>query len=131
VLISCKPIVAGWNDTTRQIEAVMSTAKDYADAVIIGGLRLDSAIAAAIRASGHEVPLPIPDQWGGKELNPATREEFMCARSAICPTIPLYDHTSCAVSYVMHIKNYNSLRKRNRSSCSESCPVSQIARCDD
>lgn len=130
VILSFKPVVSSWNDSQDQIEEVMAVARDHANAIVFGGLRLDPSIASSIVARGRVVPIPMPASWGGKTMADGTRDRIELAHQQTCPHIPLYKHTSCAMSFLMEMKNYNSLRKRDRASCSHSCPVAQVARCE-
>lgn len=130
VIIQYKPIVKGWNDADHQIREVMTISSRYADAIILGGLRLDAAIGKAIVDGGRELPFPIPESWGEKILPPELKARIDDIHEEICPSTPVYDHTSCAVSLVMGIPNYNALRVTSPNSCSFTCPLHQIARCD-
>lgn len=130
-ILSYKPIVAGWNDSETRIREVMRIATDDADAIVVGGLRMDAAIANHITSQGVKVPIEVPGTWGGKAMTPETLSRIHAARDALCPDVPLFAHTSCAVSYVTGMKNYNSLRKRAIQECTPSCPVTQIRLCDD
>lgn len=131
LIISYKPIVPGWNDDEEQMREVMRAARDHgASAIIMGGLRLDEAIARAITDAGDELPFDVPDVWGEKALPLEVRERILRVHSEVSPLIPLYDHTSCAVSLVMEMTNYNALRLRDPEACSASCPARQLARCD-
>lgn len=129
VILSYKPVVKGWNDSEDQIGEVMSLAREFADAIIVGGLRVDNAIASAIRAAGREVPVEVPARWGEKALDVETYERIGSLRERIAPEVPLYNHTSCAVSLCMEIPNYNDLRRRDPDACTVSCPIAQIGRC--
>lgn len=130
VVLSYKPLVAGWNDGETQIREVMEIARDYVDAIVVGGLRLDEAIAKNIVAQDLDLPFAVPARWGDKAMTPAMLSRIHAAREAYCPNLPLFTHTSCAVSYITGTKNYNSLRKRAVQSCSSSCPATQISLCD-
>lgn len=130
VIVSYKPVVAGWNDERSKISDVMRLANDYAAAIIVGGLRLDTAIAAAIEKRGAALGIEIPLKWGGKELAPETLTKIDDVHREICPHVPLYRHTSCAVSLVMQMQNYNALRRRSPELCSKSCPAMQVRRCE-
>jgi hypothetical protein len=97
----------------------------------MGGLRLDEAIARSITEAGEPLPFDVPEVWGEKTLPRELRERILRVHDEVCPTVPLYDHTSCAVSLAMEITNYNALRRRDPTACSPSCPARQLLRCDD
>lgn len=124
-----KPLVRGWNDRPELIESVMKVAALHATAIVYGGLRLDDAIAASITASGREIPYEVEASWGTKEMPKELEELLTAIHRSICPDIPLYRHTSCAVSLTMVRANYNHLYLDPAANCSSTCPRDQVDRC--
>lgn len=129
VILMYKPIVQGWNDSTKTISKVFSTAGKYVDAIVFGGLRLDNQIAASIKKSGVSLPYPIPKKWGEKELPIETINKLYAIHNRVCPDVPIYRHTSCALSKILQISNYNMLYKVSRLDCT-TCPQDQYHICN-
>lgn len=127
-IVLFKPIVKGWNTEPEQLREVFEVARN-ADAIVYGGLRLDADIAAAIQRAGRSVPFDPANGWGTRVLAQETEETLLAAHAATCPEVPLYRHTSCAVSYVMARPNYNFLFRAPAENCVASCPLEQMARC--
>lgn len=127
-ILLLKPIVEGWNSSRHQMAEVLAVGAK-ADAIVYGGLRVDSSIAAAIERSGRPAPVTSLLPWGSRLLEPSTEETLLTLHRSMIPVVPLYRHTSCAVSLVMATPNYNELFRRPTENCVVSCPQHQASRC--
>ncbi|MFC5833185.1 hypothetical protein [Nonomuraea insulae] len=120
-----RPLVPGLNDTAAHLAraAVLSR---WADATVFTGLFYRDEIADYYRASG----LPEPyEETARRKIVPETLEGRILARFARRPpdASPLFRKTSCAVSYVHGLPDYNG-HYGIRELC-DICPAAQLGRC--
>ena len=123
-----RPIVEGWNDSDEIIEKALLIGDRYADAICIGSIRLSTEIRSELSKVGVELEKYV-DNFHEKKFRNAIEERVLRAHSCLRLDVPLFKHTSCAVSYFMNIKNYNRLYKRPEKNCLRTCPLAQQARC--
>jgi DNA repair photolyase len=127
-----RPIVEGWNDSRESIGELLRIGDRYSDAVCIGGLRLSPEIARELAAAGMEVPVPdVEDEFHEKAVPPRVEAMIEELREQHGLEVPIYKHTSCAVSKIMEWPNYNALFERAAENCVASCPSTQVRRCHD
>lgn len=119
-----RPIVKGWNDSKSKIRKVLRVGEKYASAIAIGGLRTSPKIRKVFERRN----ISVPDSESGfncKEID----KDILCNIRNIYNkqdmNVPIYKHTSCAVSHVFDIPNYNALYKEPKQNCTESCPLQQ------
>ena len=111
----------GLNDTDGHLEQAHALPR-LADATVFTGLFYRDQIAAYYRASG----LPEPYQaTARRKIVPETLEQRVLA--AFAGSAALFRKTSCAVSYVHGLPDYNG-HYGIREFC-DICPAAQAARC--
>ncbi|MEU6720210.1 hypothetical protein ABZ897_52905 [Nonomuraea sp. NPDC046802] len=120
-----RPLVPGLNDTAAHLAraAVLSR---WADATVFTGLFYRDEIAEYYRANG----LPEPyEETARRKIVPETLEGRILARFARRPSdaSPLFRKTSCAVSYVHSLPDYNG-HYGIRELC-DICPAAQLDLC--
>ena len=116
-----RPLVPGLNDTDGHLEQAYALSR-LADATVFTGLFYRDQIAAYYRASG----LPEPYQaTARRKIVPETLEQRVLA--AFAGSAALFRKTSCAVSYVHGLPDYNG-HYGIRELC-DICPAAQAARC--
>ncbi|TDP91806.1 DNA repair photolyase [Labedaea rhizosphaerae] len=118
-----RPLVPGLNDTDAHLAVARSLSK-HADATVFTGLFYRDEIAEYYRANG----LPEPyDDTARRKIVPETLEERVLQTFAGATN--LFRKTSCAVSYVHGLPDYNG-HYGIRELC-DICPLSQLKLCAD
>ena len=116
-----RPLVPGLNDTDDHLAAAQELSK-HADATVFTGLFYRNQIAEYYRANG----LPEPyDDTARRKIVPETLEQRVL--EAFAYTDALFRKTSCAVSYVHGLPDYNG-HYGVRELC-DICPLSQLELC--
>jgi hypothetical protein len=116
-----RPLVPGLNDSAQHLDAAYHLAK-HADATVFTGLFYRDEIAVYYRANG----LPEPyDHTARRKIVPETLERRVL--TAFDEATPLFRKTSCAVSYVHGLPDYNG-HAGIRELC-DICPLSQLDLC--
>ena len=96
-----RPLVPGLNDSDEHLDHAYDLAR-HADATVFTGLFYRDEIAAYYRANG----LPEPyDETARRKIVPETLERRVLA--AFDASTPLFRKTSCAVSHVHGLPDYN------------------------
>jgi hypothetical protein len=116
-----RPLVPGLNDTDTHLERAYQLAQ-HADATVFTGLFYRDQIAAYYKANG------LPEPYGRtarRKIVPETLEQRVLA--AFDVATPLFRKTSCAVSYVHGLADYNG-HYGIRELC-DICPLSQVELC--
>lgn len=116
-----RPLVAGLNDTDQHLAEACDLGK-HADATVLTGLFYRDQIAEYYKANG------LPEPYGDtarRKIVPETLEQRGLA--AFPASSPLFHKTSCAVSYVHHLPDYNG-HYGVRELC-DICPLSQLELC--
>lgn len=116
-----RPLVPGLNDTDAHLAAAHELSQ-YADATVFTGLFYRDEIAAYYRANG------LPEPYGDtarRKIVPETLERRVLA--VFAGTDALFRKTSCAVSYVHGLPDYNG-HFGIRELC-DICPLSQLELC--
>ncbi|MBB6378638.1 DNA repair photolyase [Pseudonocardia eucalypti] len=116
-----RPLVPGLNDSDEHLHRACELAR-YADATVFTGLFYRDEIAAYYRA--NHLPEPY-DETARRKIVPETLEQRVLAVFGM--SVPLFRKTSCAVSYVHGMPDYNG-HYGIREMC-DICPLSQLARC--
>jgi DNA repair photolyase len=118
-----RPLVPGLNDSMAHLDIAYHLAKS-ADATVFTGLFYRDEIAAYYQASG----LPEPyDETARRTIMPETLERRILA--AFDESTPLFRKTSCTVSFVHGLPDYNG-HVGIREIC-DICPVGQLDLCRD
>jgi DNA repair photolyase len=116
-----RPLVPGLNDSPGHLDAAYHLAS-FADATVFTGLFYRDEIATYYRANG--LPEPYEDT-ARRKIVPETLERRVLA--AFEGSTPLFRKTSCAVSYVHGLPDYNG-HVGIRELC-DICPLSQLDLC--
>jgi DNA repair photolyase len=116
-----RPLVPGLNDSPQHLDAAYHLAT-VADATVFTGLFYRDEIAAYYQANG--LPEPYEDT-ARRKIVPETLERRVLA--AFDGSTPLFRKTSCAVSYVHGLPDYNG-HVGIRELC-DICPLSQLDLC--
>jgi hypothetical protein len=116
-----RPLVPGLNDSTAHLDVAYHLAQS-ADATVFTGLFYRDEIAAYYQANG----LPQPyDETARRKIMPETLERRVLA--AFDESTPLFRKTSCAVSFIHGLPDYNG-HAGIREIC-DICPVTQLDLC--
>jgi DNA repair photolyase len=116
-----RPLVPGLNDSDAHLERAYTLSR-HADATVFTGLFYRDQIASYYRANG----LPEPyDATARRKIVPETLEQRVLA--AFAGSASLFRKTSCAVSYVHSLPDYNG-HYGIRELCGI-CPVRQVGLC--
>jgi DNA repair photolyase len=116
-----RPLVPGLNDSCEHLDRAYALAR-YADATVFTGLFYRDEIAAYYRASG------LPEPYGEtarRKIVPETLERRVLA--AFDASTPLFRKTSCAVSFVHGLPDYNG--HTGIAEICDICPVAQLDLC--
>lgn len=128
-----RPLCDEWNSSNENLEFIFSKVKEfdcYLDNITPGGLRWTEGVEFGIWAV-HDQKMPkLKKSDNVKTLSEAT----MQALSALCNREflekPLYYKSSCAISHMLHIPNFNFVDQFNVEYCTAShCPESQRKLC--
>jgi DNA repair photolyase len=116
-----RPLVPGLNDSCEHLDRAYALAR-HADATVFTGLFYRDEIAAYYRASG------LPEPYGKtarRKIVPETLERRVLA--AFDASTPLFRKTSCAVSFVHGLPDYNG--HTGIAEICDICPVTQLDLC--
>lgn len=116
-----RPLVPGLNDSDDHLDRAYALSQ-YADATVFTGLFYRDQIAAYYRANGLTEPYA---DTARRKIVPETLERRVLAAFTDSPS--LFRKTSCAVSYVHGLADYNG-HYGIRELC-DICPVNQIELC--
>ena len=129
VVLYFRPIVEGWNDSDEILERAFRLGDQHCNAICVGGLRLSAEITANLASHGV-LPRGLTSLgFHDKQLPAPLRQRIDALHRKLDLTVPIYDHTSCAVSRIIGIANYNELYRDPTRNCSSSCPRSQQVLC--
>lgn len=111
-----RPIIPGINDMEETIHKVVHFAKQYCQATIYQGVRINPNIKKRLEERAYIYHGKF-DAHKQKSLH--TDEVFSALRKDD-PSYPIYEHTSCCLSYIMHMPDYNL--HYTTISCPVECP---------
>ncbi|CAG7659180.1 hypothetical protein ACFQI7_32695 [Paenibacillus allorhizosphaerae] len=118
-----RPIVAGWNDDDETIEHVLSISSLF-DAIVYKGYRQREENKSYLKSKGVE----IYDQMQySKIVIEGIEERIMSKYKKLDIHTPIFKKTSCAISYVHSIADYNG-NYGTKDLC-HFCPDEQKRRC--
>jgi DNA repair photolyase len=118
-----RPLVPGLNDSADHLRQAAELSR-AADATVFTGLFFRDEIAAYYRASG--LPLPY-EETARRKIMPETLERRVLTAFQNLDGSPLFRKTSCAVSYVHGLPDYNG--HVGIPELCDICPVAQLKRC--
>lgn len=130
VILYARPIVPGWNSDIDSLSKILLIGQKYADAICIGGIRLSKEILDKLEEKKVEIPADYTE-FHPKKLEKELELEILNQYERLQLTIPLFKHTSCAVSYIFKIPNYNMLFENPKTNCLSTCPVFQKNICSN
>jgi DNA repair photolyase len=116
-----RPLVPGLNDSDEHLDRALALSR-HADATVFTGLFYRDQIAAYYRASG--LPEPYGDTARRKIMPEALESRVLAAFGA---SAPLFRKTSCAVSYVHGLPDYNG--HTGIAEICDICPAAQLDVC--
>lgn len=123
-----RPIVKGWNDSSEIIQKVLRIGQKYCKAICIGGLTLSPEILDQLRSRNVFI-----QEYNGtdriKRINKMLENKILYIYKNLKLNVPIFKHSSCAVSLILKIPNYNHFFKNPKNNCLDTCPVSQQKRC--
>jgi DNA repair photolyase len=124
-----RPIIEGLNDSPQTIEQLLRIGDRHCEAICIGGLRVSPEIEAAMRETGLDLPAPKTRGFHEKLLPESIERTINSVHRDLGLKVPVYRHTSCAVSKVIAHPNYNALYEDAANNCASTCPAAQEAIC--
>lgn len=110
-----RPIIPGINDDEKTIRKVVEFAKKYCSSTIYQGVRVNQYIKDRLYERNYEYKGQFDTH---KQKSEETDNIFNRLRSEYFD-YPIFDHTSCALSYNFQIPDYNLHFTKNR--CNENC----------
>ena len=125
-----RPIATGWNDSPETIQWILNLAETYCTAICIGGLRVSPEIESALAAAGISPPESASSEFHSKSIPDDIEARIFNVYEKLKLQVPLFKHTSCAVSEIMKWRNYNTLYLDPARNCTKTCPKAQQARCN-
>ncbi|MCR8556972.1 hypothetical protein KXD93_04935 [Mucilaginibacter sp. BJC16-A38] len=124
-----RPIVKDWNDSDEIIKKALQVGQDYCNAICIGGLRMSPEIRAELQKVGEKLD-EFPDEFDQKKIDNAIENRILALHQKLGLDVPVFKHSSCAVSFITKQQNYNLLFKNPENNCLVTCPPSQQALCN-
>lgn len=111
-----RPIIHGYNDEEKIIKETLTYAKKHCACSVYQGLRISEKISARLERRGYH-------HVGGYDIHKQKSSEtdrIFRQLQAEDPCYRIFDHTSCALSYLLHMPDYNlHYEKRD---CVPDCP---------
>ena len=112
------------------IRTMLSFVSEIADASVFIGLKLHPQLTREITKNGT-IPLPKKKMTQtGEWIEPQIVRKIYNEASRICPDYPLYQHTSCALSYILRRSNHTGTVYRKDICLPSHCPISQRQICE-
>jgi len=128
VILYYRPIVKEWNDSPSSIRKVLSIGERYCKSIVIGGIRLSKEIKDNLDLSKISVPYSI--ETFSKKIFPNDLErKIIDTYFELNLQIPLFKHTSCAVSHYQNVANYDCIFSNPAENCIITCPTEQMEIC--
>jgi DNA repair photolyase len=123
-----RPVVKGWNDSPEIIEAALTIGQTYCDAICIGSLRVSPEIRMELSKRGVQIET-YKNDFHLKNFSSDIENRILRTYEQMKLGIPLFKHSSCAVSYILRTANYNLLFKNPDKNCLRTCPALQQNLC--
>lgn len=111
-----RPIIPSVNDDEKTIRKIFDYAKQYCDATIFQGVRVNKFIRTRLEERDYQYKGSIDDQH--KQKSKTTDDIFEVLRNEN-KNYQIFDHTSCALSYLFKNPDYNLHYLKNK--CSSLC----------
>jgi DNA repair photolyase len=119
-----RPIVEGWNDSEETFDKVLHAAT-LTDALVFTGLFFRKEQEEFFRRTGIEPPYASPHRR--KILPVQIEKRVLDAYTKSKISTPIFRKTSCAVSYVHEVHDYNG--HYGIPEICDICPSAQVERC--
>lgn len=123
-----RPLIPS-NTSNLQIQEMLAFVSKYAKASIAVGLKYSPDLRKIFNSNPKlRIPngsLPLYGDW----LLPNIEEKLWKIAKIQFPSYPIFKHTSCAVSYVLHKPDYNATIYRDDVCKVSTCPDSQRKIC--
>ncbi len=129
-----RPIVPEWGGSLQNIERMMIWVKENygsaIDMIIPGGLRWTQGIEYGLTEL-RDIPMPdIPHNDNIKDLPEEIWQRIMELGAIYFPGVPIYRHSSCALSLMLGIPNLAGVQSAKRDDCEASrCSAFQRGVC--
>lgn len=123
-----RPIVKGWNDSPEIIEEALKIGQAYCDAICIGSLRVSAEIRKELMNRSVEIE-DYADDFHSKAFYKDIERRVLQKYDELNLNVPLFKHSSCAVSYILRTPNYNLLFRNPDKNCLPTCPTFQQNLC--
>ena len=117
------------NTSVAQIREMLKFVSMYADASVIGGLKLHPELNSLINREGI---IPIPENLlnsHGEWLESYAVKRIYSEALRICPDYPIYRHSACAIAKVLAQLNHTATIYREDICSPSHCPDSQRTIC--
>lgn len=111
-----RPIIAGINDSEEIIRRVFSYASQFCHATIYQGVRINKIIRQRLQGRNYE----YKGELSAKKIKSPEVDAVFKAIQEENPDYPIFDHTSCCLSYLLRQSDYNVCYKEV--SCPVACP---------
>ncbi|MGA3020559.1 MAG: radical SAM protein [Candidatus Micrarchaeales archaeon] len=122
-----RPIIEGQNTDEKRIKEVLDFGEKCADAFVISGLKISPNISASLEKQG--VHLVGEFKSDHKKISDGSTSNILNFYKEEDISTPLFRRTSCAVSYLKNISDYNAHWSNPQKNCLDTCPASQKQSC--
>lgn len=130
------PVVHFWrpllpqNTSIETIRRMLEFAGEHADACVFVGMKLHPELSRAlIDGEGLQLP-PGAESRVGEWLPGELASTIYRESQRICPRLPVYRHSACAVAFVLSRSNHTATAFRGGICPQSQCPDSQRAICE-
>lgn len=128
-----RPICDEWNASEESLSFAFSKVsryRDYLDNIVPGGLRWTEGVEFGIQVV-HGLPMPNLEKRNNvKTLSGETIQRILRLGEIYFPGMPVFFKSSCAISHMLDIANFNFVDRFDGSYCHMSfCPTKQMRLC--
>jgi DNA repair photolyase len=118
-----RPLISRINTKRKSIRDILAFVSDVSDASVFTGMKLHPKLNL-IMLEEHFIRIPKKIQKkSGEWLSMNIIQNIYKEAKNICPTYPLFRHTSCAIASVLGIPNHTATLYRP-----DICPISQCTK---
>lgn len=110
-----RPIIPGVNDDEKTIREIVNYAKKYCDATIYQGIRVNEYIKERLEERDYN----YEGKFDVHKLKSKTTDDIFMKIQSEDLDYQIFDHTSCALSYLFNNPDYNMHYKKK--DCSNTC----------
>ncbi len=129
VVIYWRPLIKGFNTSKKQIKKILNIGEKYADAFVLSGLRISENIKDYMKSKGLNLP---KEEWDSdhKIISKGIKEKIFHLYKENKCNKPLFFKSSCAVSFLEKMPDFNAHWSKPNKNCSPYCPKDQRERCE-